>query len=62
MWRIEEHRRIGKQLASVPLEIQKRYEKWQDVLQFLVRLDCAPFEAFAMRLCREHGAGIAPAG
>jgi len=31
MWRIEEHRRIGKQLASVPLEIQKRYEKWQDV-------------------------------
>lgn len=31
MWRIEEHRRIGKQLASVPLEIHKRYEKWLDV-------------------------------
>jgi addiction module RelE/StbE family toxin len=31
MWRIEEHRRIGKQLASAPLEIQKRYEKWQDI-------------------------------
>lgn len=31
MWRIEEHRRIGKQLAAVPLEIQKRYEKWLDV-------------------------------
>ena len=31
MWRIEEHRRIGKQLSSAPLEIQKRYEKWQDI-------------------------------
>lgn len=31
MWRIAEHRRIGKQLASAPLEIQKRYEKWQDI-------------------------------
>jgi addiction module RelE/StbE family toxin len=31
MWRIEEHRRIGKQLASAPLETQKRYEKWQDI-------------------------------
>jgi len=31
MWRIEEHRRIGKQLAAAPLEIQMRYEKWLDV-------------------------------
>lgn len=31
MWRIEEHRRISKQLHSAPLEIQKRYEKWQDI-------------------------------
>jgi mRNA-degrading endonuclease YafQ of YafQ-DinJ toxin-antitoxin module len=31
MWRIEEHRRISKQLAAAPLEIQKRYEKWLDV-------------------------------
>jgi toxin HigB-1 len=31
MWRIEEHRRIGKQLTAAPLEIQKRYEKWLDV-------------------------------
>ncbi|MGH3427075.1 MAG: hypothetical protein ACRDQZ_05850 [Mycobacteriales bacterium] len=31
MWRIEEHRRLGKQLASAPIEIQKRYEKWQDI-------------------------------
>ena len=31
MWRIEEHRRVGKQLAAAPLEIQKRYEKWLDV-------------------------------
>ena len=31
MWRVEEHRRIGKQIASMPLEIQKRYEKWLDI-------------------------------
>ena len=31
MWRVEEHRRIGKQLASAPLEMQKRHEKWQDI-------------------------------
>jgi plasmid maintenance system killer protein len=31
MWRIEEHRRIGEQIAAAPLEIQKRYEKWLDV-------------------------------
>jgi mRNA-degrading endonuclease YafQ of YafQ-DinJ toxin-antitoxin module len=31
MWQVEEHRRVGKQLASAPLDIQKRYEKWLDV-------------------------------
>jgi addiction module RelE/StbE family toxin len=32
MWRIEEHRRIDKQLAgSAPDEILKRYEKWKDI-------------------------------
>jgi len=31
MWRIEEHRRIDKQVASVPKNILKRYEKWKDV-------------------------------
>lgn len=31
MWRIEEHRRVDKQLVSVPKEILKRYEKWQDI-------------------------------
>jgi len=31
MWQVEEHRRVGKQLASAPLEIQKRYEKWLDI-------------------------------
>jgi addiction module RelE/StbE family toxin len=31
MWRIEEHRRVDKQLASVPKEILKRYEKWKDI-------------------------------
>jgi toxin HigB-1 len=31
MWRIEEHRRIEKQLASAPREIVRRYEKWKDI-------------------------------
>lgn len=32
MWRIEEHRRVEKQLSGqVPQEILKRYEKWKDI-------------------------------
>ena len=31
MWRVEEHRRVDKQLDSVPREILKRYEKWKDI-------------------------------
>jgi addiction module RelE/StbE family toxin len=31
MWRIEEHRRIDRQVASVPEDILKRYEKWKDI-------------------------------
>lgn len=35
MWTIEEHRRVDRQLAqAVPLEIQKRYEKWKDVVRY----------------------------
>ena len=32
MWRIEEHRRVDRQLSGrVPVEILKRYEKWKDI-------------------------------
>lgn len=32
MWRIEEHRRIDRQLSgTIPREILKRYEKWKDI-------------------------------
>jgi len=31
MWRIEEHRRIDKQVDSLPIEVLKRYEKWKDI-------------------------------
>ena len=31
MWRIEEHRRVDKQLSAVPDEILQRYEKWKDI-------------------------------
>jgi addiction module RelE/StbE family toxin len=34
MWRIEEHRRVEKQLSGVvPIEALKRYEKWKDVVR-----------------------------
>jgi addiction module RelE/StbE family toxin len=32
MWHIEEHRRVNKQVASIPKEILKRYEKWKDIV------------------------------
>lgn len=31
MWRVEEHRRVDKQAASLPRDILKRYEKWKDI-------------------------------
>lgn len=32
MWTIFEHRRLDRQLQKAPLEVQKRYEKWKDVV------------------------------
>lgn len=35
MWKIEEHRRVNKQLsATVPVEVLKRYETWKKIVQF----------------------------
>lgn len=31
MWRIEEHRRVDRQLSAAPREILKRYENWKDI-------------------------------
>ena len=31
MWRIEEHRRVDKQVTGAPSETLKRYEKWKDI-------------------------------
>ena len=33
MWAIYEHRSVEKQLRSTPIEIQKRYEKWKDIVR-----------------------------
>jgi proteic killer suppression protein len=33
MWVIFEHRRLEKQLTKAPLEVQKRYEKWKDIVE-----------------------------
>ena len=32
MWLIYEHRRVTRQLGSVPEDILKRYEKWKDIV------------------------------
>ena len=33
MWGIYEHRKVEKQLKSIPTDVLKRYEKWKDVLR-----------------------------
>ena len=32
MWLILEHRRVDRQLGSIPEDILKRYEKWKDIV------------------------------
>ena len=32
MWEIYEHRKAVKQLASLPVDVLKRYEKWKDII------------------------------
>jgi len=33
MWEVYEHRRAGKILDRLPLELLKRYEKWKDIVR-----------------------------
>ena len=32
MWTIYEHKRVAKNLEAAPLDVQKRYEKWKDIV------------------------------
>ena len=32
MWKIYEHKQVEKQLKACPIEVQKRYEKWKDIV------------------------------
>ena len=32
MWELYEHRRVAKQLGTLPVEVLKRYEKWKDIV------------------------------
>ena len=32
MWQIYEHRCVTKGLLAAPIEVQKRYEKWKDIV------------------------------
>ncbi|MDB4324775.1 type II toxin-antitoxin system mRNA interferase toxin, RelE/StbE family [bacterium] len=33
MWEVFEHRRIGRRVQRIPIEILKRYEKWKDIVR-----------------------------
>jgi addiction module RelE/StbE family toxin len=33
MWTIFEHKKLDKKLSKAPIEIQKRYEKWKDIVE-----------------------------
>ena len=33
MWEVFEHRRLDKQLRKIPVDIQKKYEKWKDIVE-----------------------------
>ena len=33
MWEVYEHRRVDKQLAKLPEDVLKRYEKWKDIVE-----------------------------
>jgi addiction module RelE/StbE family toxin len=32
MWEIYEHRKVVRQLESLPVDVLKRYEKWKDIV------------------------------
>jgi len=32
MWEVYEHRRIGRRVQRLPVEVLKRYEKWKDIV------------------------------
>ena len=32
MWVVYEHRRVARQIKSIPIDILKRYEKWKDII------------------------------
>lgn len=32
MWEVYEHRRLSKQLKSLPIDVLKKYEKWKDIV------------------------------
>lgn len=33
MWTVLEHKRVDKALASAPIEVKQRYEKWKDIVR-----------------------------
>jgi len=59
MWRIEEHRRVDKQISAAPREILKRYEKWKDIVMLSGRRPSSD-RGFNDEPCPGSGMAIGP--
>ena len=46
MLEILEHKRTGKQLDRLPLDVLKRYEKWKDIVRFSGSLGLKQIKGF----------------
>lgn len=47
MWKIYEHRQVEKQIKSCPVEVQKRYEKWKDIVTISGQQGLTAIKGFA---------------
>ena len=46
MWAVFEHRRLGKRLKRLPLEVLKRYQKWKDIVTISGPQGLRPIKGF----------------
>lgn len=47
MWKIVEHRQVEKQIKACPVEVQKRYEKWKDIVAISGQAGLMQIKGFA---------------
>ena len=57
MWEIYEHRKAAKQLASLPIDVLKRYEKWKDIVRISGPDGLRPIKGFGDEALRGEWKG-----